>query len=202
MKYSILIKVYYSSCKYSVLSLSSQFFQLNFCSVSKFQSHLGRQCGCSTQTNDDGGANQLIFCLKKNCIFRHQDFDLQTKTSYAETLRLNATATCRFSSVIPKDHMTLPFFFRHSVFVCVYIQVKLYPCVYVHVSVCLSGVFCCCIMAWSIRESACVTQQITTAWSQPRKRLGEKWQQRSAALTPADMNIIAEISFTCFKALA
>lgn len=136
---------------------------------------------------------------KKNCIFRHQDFDLQTKTSYAETLRLNATTTCRFISSQGSHIIILPFFL--GMCLCVYI-VQLHPCVFVQVSVCLPGVCRCCIMARSIRESACVTQQITTAWSQPRKRLGEKWQQRSAALIPADTNIIAEISFICFKALA
>lgn len=104
----------------------------------------------------------------------------------------------------PQGSHNITLFFRHSVFVCVYILVKLSLCVYVQVSVCvcLPGVCRCCIMAWSIRESACVTQRITTAWSQTRKRLWEKWQQRSAALIQADMNVIAKISVTCFKALA
>ena len=83
---------------------------------------------------------------------------------------------------------------------CACVHVCMYP---------LNGALVClcrrCIMAGSIRESARVTQQITAAWSQPEKR---RWEDsgetylHSATLTPADRDVVGEISFTAFKALS
>lgn len=62
-------------------------------------------------------------------------------------------------------------------------------------SVCVPGVCRRCIMAGSIRESACVTQQITPAWSRlgkkrDRARTPETWLLASAALILPDRNTV------------
>lgn len=148
--------------------------------------------------------NQLILSLKNDCVFRHQDFDLNANKSNVSIFSFplvspfyhkytKSTATCRFCCCFLQGFLVLSPLF-------------LVWCLCVRASVCacvrLPGACRCCIMAWSIRESARVTQRITAAWSRPRKRPWEKWQLRSAALIQADRNIIGEISFICFKVLS
>ncbi len=67
---------------------------------------------------------------------------------------------------------------------------------------CLPGLCRCCIMAWSIRESAAWHNGLLLPGLSPERdceRTRWKWQLRSAALIPADRNVMGEISFTCFK---
>lgn len=89
---------------------------------------------------------------------------------------------------------------------CLYASEIIRASVHVSAFMRLPGVCRCCIMAGSISESARVTQRITAAWSQLRKkdceRTREKWQLCFSAIILADRNVVEEISFTWFKVLS
>lgn len=130
----------------------------------------------------------------KNCVFKY--LSLNTEATEATWVYFSlGWRPLQLTDRIYGQIVFLVVFFKDFLY---FLPVRGYSSVCVQLSecTCLPGVCRCRIMAWSIRESACVTQRITAAWSRPRKRPWGKWQLRSAALIPADRNVMGEISFT------
>lgn len=128
--------------------------------------------------NDDGDNTFTVSAHRSNTNNTHL---LLSDTVLKNVWKQNLLLLAAFTETLLTLQLCLSFA-ALCVFMWFYTGEIIHACVHVSASVRLPGVCRCCIMVGSISESARVTQQITAAWSQPRKRLWEDSREMAALL--------------------